>query len=138
MSGGYSKKPDVHDSAGNPQRTITQGDYEKARMENEARIEHRAAFPTKRAQLMHIFRKSRGHFSKDTKENRNLIISVIEDENYYGTDMFNQRNYYKIISNGKNAGCQVWAYVREGVITNAGLNDQPISEDEIKRKVNRK
>lgn len=138
MSGGYSKKPEIHDSEGNPQRTIGQGDYEKSRKENEERLLHRAAFPTQRAQLMHIFRKAPGHFQNDTEENRKLILTAVSAENYFGTAKYRKRHYYKNVASAEGGERQVWVYVRGGIIEDAGINDRPLPEEDIEKIINGK
>lgn len=137
MSGGDSDTPNVHDSQGNPQETIDQDDYDKAKEENEEKLKHHAEFSKQRSKNMHIFRKAPGHFAKDTKEHRNLILSAVSKENYVATNIFGQKCYYKNLSNGKYAGNQIWVYVRNGIVDDAGINNPALPEIEIMQKVMR-
>lgn len=125
----------IHGSQGNPQETINQGDYEKAREENERKV--CAYFSRQKSRNMHIFRKARGHFGKDSKENRELILSAVSNKYYVGRDKFNKEYFYKIIRGGKYSRCQVWVYVRDCIIVDAGINFSPLSEVEIMRTVKR-
>ena len=59
---------------------------------------------------------------KDTPENRNLLLDLISNEkNFLGKGCNGIRWYSKILSNGK----QLWAGVRNNLITRGGLNDIP-------------
>lgn len=74
--------------------------------------------------IRHIFRKSKkgGHFEKDTPRTRQLIRNVANDpKNFVKRDKWGNDVYAKTFRNGK----QVWVHVREGKITNAGLNNTP-------------
>lgn len=141
MSGGDSDTPNVHDSQGNPQRTINQGCYDEARKSNEARkrtlvrTRHCAYFSNEKSKNMHIFRKARGHFEKDSKDNRALILSAVTEENYVGKDRFNKEYFYKTINVGKYSGQQVWVYVRNCIIVDAGINSPPLSKSEIMKNI---
>lgn len=72
---------------------------------------------------MHIFRKASGHFAKDTKENRNLILSAVSKENYVDISKYSQNCYYNTFLEGKYAGSQIWVYVRNGIVDDAGINN---------------
>jgi RHS repeat-associated protein len=70
----------------------------------------------------HIFRKAPGHFEEDTNENRETLENVAnEPHNYNGKDKYGNEWYAKILPNGK----QIWTRVRNGKITNGGVNDIP-------------
>jgi len=70
----------------------------------------------------HIFRDTPGHFRDDTPANRSVLISTASNpDNYVGTDQWGNDWY---VENNHN-GSQTWARVRNGKITNGGLNNPP-------------
>jgi RHS repeat-associated protein len=69
----------------------------------------------------HIFRDAGGHLAEDTPENRGLIESVVKSGNYVETKYPGVDVYRETLSNGT----QVWAEVKEGSITNGGVNTTP-------------
>ena len=82
-------------------------------------------FPPDPSQTRHIFRKAEGHFPDDTAENRSLILEVAGKPEYFikvdrGCDV-----YACAIGKGRYKGKEIWVYVRNGVIQNAGINDIP-------------
>ena len=80
-----------------------------------------AEFPRNKAQINHIMKDRSGHLA-DTIENRSLLVSISMDKkNYLGKDE-NGNEWYSKIINGK----QVWVTVRNDVIQNGGVNDEPI------------
>ena len=78
-------------------------------------------FPTQSSQLSHIFRDAPGHLAKDTLANRNLIMDTISRGNFIMTDKYGNQIFARMLDNGT----EVWAYVRNGVIWDAGLNQVP-------------
>lgn len=84
-----------------------------------------ARFPRKKAQLMHIFRKAEGHFEKDTRTNRRLILNAIQRKYYKGISSHDRMLYSRIIKSGEKKGKQIWVYVRDGVISDCGINRIP-------------
>ena len=73
----------------------------------------------------HTFRDAEGHFA-DTPANRTLLIDTAgNSSNLLGTDKWGNDWYAKT----QPDGTQVWASVREGKITNGGLNVTPRSFD---------
>lgn len=77
--------------------------------------------------LGHIFRKSEGHFTENTAENRNIILQVCNDKkNCLGFDPDGNLWFAK---NFHETQTQIWARVREGTITNAGLNKNVLDYD---------
>ena len=80
----------------------------------------RPSFPKKDGQIKHMFRKGKGHLT-DTPANRNALASVASDEhNYVGTDKHGNRWYAKTVD-----GKQFWVKVRNGMVTDCGMNDEP-------------
>jgi uncharacterized Zn-binding protein involved in type VI secretion len=68
----------------------------------------------------HMFRNSEkgGHFTKDTPEARKRILDLVSDKkNYLGYDKHGTHWYGKKTPDG-----QLWAKVREGKVTEAGIN----------------
>ena len=78
-----------------------------------------------RSDASHIFRSKAGHFAEDTAENRSLIQSAVNPANLRETvtlrDGASLSKYYLTRSDGT----QLWAEVRNGQITNGGLNVTP-------------
>jgi hypothetical protein len=73
-------------------------------------------------QLPHIFRNRSGHFAKNTAANRRAILNTAGDRRYYlGKDQYGNEWYGKLTRDGK----QVWAQVRNGKVTNGGINQTP-------------
>ncbi len=71
-------------------------------------------------QIKHIFRNGEGHLT-DTPANRNALAPVASDEhNYVGTDKHGNRWYAKTVD-----GKQFWVKVRNGMVTDCGMNDEP-------------
>ena len=83
---------------------------------------------TNQAQLEHMFRDSSGHFRHNTDINRALITNTANNRNnFMGTDSFGNQVFGQIQADGT----QVWAKVRDGVITQAGINQTPVSFDPV-------
>jgi len=71
--------------------------------------------------LKHIFRQAEGHLL-DTPKNRKLIFNMAtKAKNYLGTDIHGNRWYGEILNNGK----QIWAWTRDKLIRDAGINEIP-------------
>ena len=80
----------------------------------------RPSFPEKDGQVKHMFRKGKGHLT-DTPANRNAIATVASDEhNYVDTDDYGNRWYALTTPNG-----QYWVKVRNGVVSDCGINNPP-------------
>lgn len=80
-----------------------------------------AEFPKNKSQINHIMSDRNGHLP-DTIDNRSLLVSVSMDKNnYLGKDEHGNEWYAKMI-NGK----QVWVTVKNDVIQNGGVNDEPL------------
>ena len=76
-----------------------------------------AKMPKQRSQIMHIMRKSEGHLV-DTPKNRKIIIDMTNDKtSYRGISKHGNEVYSKTVN-----GAQYWAYVRNGIVQNAGVN----------------
>lgn len=100
-------------------------DVEKAAVEVEEAAVERIAPEGFRSDTSHIFRNARGHLAEDTPENRELIESALDPANLRSTttlkDGTTLEKYFKTLPDGT----QVWAEVRNGTITNGGLNATP-------------
>ena len=81
-------------------------------------------FPPGPSQTRHIFRKAEGHFPDDTAENRSLILKTVCNNSFRGYDKGNSV-YSVLVGKGRYKGKEIWVYVRNGVIQNAGINDIP-------------
>ncbi len=92
----------------------------------KAETELHPCFVEDDSNLGHIFRDMKGHFTKDTAENRKFILEAASDPasrvgiNKYGEHTIEV--FLKMMPNG----LQAWAYVEKGVITNGGFNRFPM------------
>ncbi len=76
-----------------------------------------AKMPTKRAQIMHIMAKRKGHLI-DTPANRKILETISDNEsNYIFTNHNGNRVYAKVVN-----GNQYWVYTRNGIIQDGGVN----------------
>lgn len=84
---------------------------------------HAPAFPHEKSTLRHIFRNEKGHFMYDTPENRDFILSAASSpECRVGTTKQSVEIYLKLMPDGS----QAWAFVKNGIITNGGINRLPL------------
>ncbi len=74
-------------------------------------------FPEEKSALNHIFRDSIGHLS-DTPENRKLLLNAVNKDSFLGADKYGTK-WYAV---NHSDGTQSWVTVRNGQITNGGLN----------------
>ncbi|NTW39614.1 MAG: RHS repeat-associated core domain-containing protein [Cellulomonadaceae bacterium] len=78
-----------------------------------------------RSDTSHIFRDASGHFAEDTAGNRAIIRGALDPGNLRSTvtlpDGATLEKYFKTLPDGT----QAWAEVRNGEITNGGLNVVP-------------
>jgi hypothetical protein len=72
--------------------------------------------------LSHIFREAPGHLASDTAENRLLLQNAVNPDNYIGTNPISGVSTYRQLL---PSGEQVWVEVRQGIITNGGVNPIP-------------
>ncbi len=83
---------------------------------------------TNEAQMKHMFRKADGHFLQDTPANRAAIEKAASNsKNFLGVDKYGNSWYAETLPNGT----QTWAEVRNGIITEGGLNQVPKVFDPI-------
>jgi hypothetical protein len=107
-----------------PEPTVKAPDDEPAKGEEggEDDAEKKNTIPDNPSITNHIFRPKEGHFPDDTPENRKKIEDVANDpDNYQGTDRHGKEGYSKTNPDGS----QTWAEVRNGQITNGGINEVP-------------
>jgi RHS repeat-associated protein len=81
--------------------------------------------PAFRSDTSHIFRADRGHLSEDNPENRALIESAIKPENALAPKYLRGGGVLYRYAEELPDGNEVWAEVRNGEITNGGLNVKP-------------
>lgn len=83
--------------------------------------------PERRNQLMHIFRKDKGHMA-DTPVNRAILTALAADHTkYIGTD----RAGYRWNSETRPDGTQPWVRYLDGEINDGGLNLTPQNFDKF-------
>jgi filamentous hemagglutinin len=69
--------------------------------------------------LAHIFRPADGHFPADTTEARRVLLRVANDPaTWLGTDRFGTIWAAEMMPDGS----QIWVQIRDGLITNGGVN----------------
>ena len=74
------------------------------------------------AKVRHIFRDATGHFREDNPVNRQILIDTANrPANFVGTDRFGTDWFAET----RPDGAQVWVQIRDGKITNGGLNLTP-------------
>ena len=74
------------------------------------------------SRIGHIFRDAEGHFAEDTEVNRRALIDTANRPvNFVGADRFGNAWFIETRSDGS----QVWVQVRDGKITNGGINPAP-------------
>jgi filamentous hemagglutinin len=70
----------------------------------------------------HIFRVAEGHFAEDTPVSRQALLDAVNNPaNLVGRDRFGNAWFTQSLADGT----QVWAQVRDGKITNGGVNRRP-------------
>lgn len=85
---------------------------------------HTVKFPENDAQIKHIFRNDPlGGHVHDTPINRQHILEAVNEQNFvlktrYGVDV-----YSKALKDGR----QVWVEIWQGVVSDAGINSNPIN-----------
>jgi hypothetical protein len=89
--------------------------------ENKDKKENAPQIYDKHGQDQHIFRNKENHL-QDTPENRELLTNLVKDpKNLLNSDSHGNEWYGKILDNGK----QVWAVVKNNMIRNGGINNEP-------------
>jgi hypothetical protein len=76
--------------------------------------------------LPHIFKATEGHFAQDTAEARELIQTTVTAANLVGNRYGNA-----VYARTLETGIQIWAWVRDGTIREAGYNQVPRSISEL-------
>jgi len=106
---------------------VNMGEEEQARFEQMISAAERGLVPFLEKALPHIFRAEDGHFPADTAEARELIQTTVLEDNFVGLRASGDRVYQKVLE----TGVQIWAYVRDGTIRNAGCNEIPHSLEQL-------
>jgi hypothetical protein len=74
------------------------------------------------SRVVHIFRDALGRFPDDTELSRQALIDVANDPtNILGADHFGNAWAAKTLPDGT----QIWVQIRDGRITNGGINQMP-------------
>ena len=81
--------------------------------------------PPFRSDTTHIFRKATGHLARDTIGNRATIQSAVRPANLRSIETLQNGSRLERYFWTRPDGKQVWAEVRNGEITNGGVNDNP-------------
>jgi hypothetical protein len=84
--------------------------------------------PIAKDQAPHIFRDAPGHISEDNSENRQILIDNVIPENFINADRHGNEHYYSQTKRG-----QVWVELRNGEIRDGGINNPPLSQEEIQK-----
>jgi hypothetical protein len=103
------------------------GPEEKAAYEQMISAAERGLLPFAQDKLQHIFREAAGHFSRDTPAARELIQTTATEANLLGITKYGYSVYQRVLE----TGAQVWVYVRNEMITNAGINEVPVARDRL-------
>lgn len=103
------------------------GPEEKVAYEQMISAAERGLLPFAQDKLQHIFREAAGHFSRDTPAARELIQTTATEANLLGVSKYGYAAYQRVLE----TGAQVWVYVRNGMITNAGINEIPVAGDRL-------
>ncbi|RIJ68750.1 hypothetical protein D1871_22540 [Nakamurella silvestris] len=78
-----------------------------------------------RSDTAHIFRNATGHLAEDTPGNRAIVRGAVRPENLRSTVTLGEGGILDKYFQDLPDGTQAWAEVREGFITNGGLNVKP-------------
>lgn len=103
------------------------GEEERARLMQMISAAERKLIPFLEDKLPHIFRIADGHFPRDTAEARELIQTTATEDHFVGISQIGDRIYQRIL----DTGVQIWVYVRNGTIREAGRNNVPRSTQEL-------
>jgi len=106
---------------------VNMTDDERARLEQMISAAERDLIPFLEKALPHIFRRQSGHFVEDTAAARELIQTTVTEANFVGVRDRGSLVYQQIL----DTGMQIWVYVRDGTIRNAGYNEVPRSAAEL-------
>lgn len=104
-------------------------DVERERLEQMISAAERGLTPFLEGALPHIFREKAGHFPQDTAQARELIQTTVDETNFLGLQNAGNRVYQRILETGE----QIWVYVRNEKIINAGINTVPESVQRLLR-----
>jgi hypothetical protein len=104
-------------------------EVERERLEQMISAAERGLAPFLEGALPHIFRDKAGHFPQDTAQARELIQTTVDEANFLGLQDVGNWVYQRILETGE----QIWVYVRNGKIINAGLNAVPESAQRLLR-----
>jgi len=99
---------------------------EQAQFEQMISAAERNLVPFLEKALPHIFRRAPGHFVQETAEARELLQATVTEANFVGT-RYGSAVYQRIL----DTGTQIWVWVRDGTIREAGYNEIPRSPAEL-------
>jgi hypothetical protein len=102
---------------------------ERARLAQMISAAERGLVPFLEGALPHIFREQAGHFPVDTAQARELIQTTAVEACFVGIKGNGTRVYQQIL----DTGAQIWVYVYNGVIRDAGRNDTPRAVERLLR-----
>lgn len=104
--------------------TLDQGSYAKSELASGNGGDNS---PFLEKQTDHIFHKADGHVA-NTAENRKILSETAKsDKHLIGEDRFGNRWFCKTQPDGR----QSWVKVRNGKIENGGINNKPLTPEQI-------
>jgi hypothetical protein len=102
-------------------------EQESARFEQMISAAQRHLVPFLESALTHVFRDKLGHFAMDTAEARELIQTTAIEDHFVGLKESGTRVYQQVLE----TGAQIWVYVYDGTIRDAGQNETPRSIEHL-------
>ncbi|WP_237756497.1 pre-toxin TG domain-containing protein, partial [Lactiplantibacillus herbarum] len=95
----------------------------RAKAVQDAPLYKHVKFPVKDGIVAHIYKNTEGHFLTRTKAHDKAIVDVVRDQsNFKRVDVNGNGWYAKTLKDGR----QIWARVRDGGITDGGINSRAV------------